>query len=156
MDYPKNTPLSPLHGRSTCTYHSTQAGTACLRSSSSEQPKCSNEPPTPTATAVKLGGGRSLCPTEPASALGQQQRLQTGAVTTLQRGGQAHHLFCRAWLLRASRLDPRNLLGRAQLRLVFSHTSDSGICIWYLSAHYVGCPTVLTVCYALKIEFLVT
>lgn len=49
------------------------------------------------------GGVGSLCCTRTASALGQQQWQQTDAVTTLQQGGWVSLLFCRAWLLRASR-----------------------------------------------------
>lgn len=126
--------------------------TAYLHGSSSEQVKCSNKPPAPIPTVrlwnywelvscvawglLQLWGNSSdwkmmslpLCSGEDGPVSSAEPDL---AIWSKKSPGKSSAVTC-------------------------FHTGNNGICIWYISAQYVDFPTALTVCYAFKIEFLVT
>lgn len=146
VDYMRHTLLfSPQQVHLQLTQHSS---TTCPQSSPSEQPSGAMGHQLPPARWGLEPGLQRDC-----FGSGATAAAVNDAVTTLHRGGQASLLFCRAWLLGASRfghLIQEIPWGELSCNLLF-HTNDSVICLWYISAQYIGCPTALTVCYALKI-----
>lgn len=91
------------------------------------------------------GGVGSLCCPRTASALGQQQWLQTDAVTTQlthATGSMGQSPFQQSLASQGFQIwasDPRNLLGRAQLLYAFLHKQQWNL-HWYISASYPGWP----------------
>lgn len=102
MDYTRHTPLLFLPWQ--LAQHSSRA---YPQSSSSERPKCSDEPPVPTGIAMKLLEGLGVC-VAPGQLLlwgnSSDCKLMLSLLNwPMQQGAWVSLLFSRAWLLRASR-----------------------------------------------------